>query len=466
MMREFDRMAVVGGGTSGLVAALLMKARYPQLELDIIASEAQGIIGVGEGSTEHWAHFMRLVGITHEDMVRHCGATFKYGIRFKGWQTQGDYTHSISENYKIDGAWIYPDLIAQGAQPDDLVSAYVLNSQHRAPWGDCAPMHFDTQLLNQYLRELCQQRGICIINADVQGYTANTEGGIQSLTTDLGPAHYGFYIDATGFNRLLVGSYLAQPWEDDAHLPMDSAWAWQTAVDHEIPSYTQANAHSTGWSWKIPTQTHWGYGHVFTSQYTSAEQALADIHEQHPNVKPRLLKFHAGRLTRSWVANVAAVGIASSFLEPLEATTIGMSIQQSLALTELIRPWIQGSSSDLVYNEFSEGVYTNARDLVRCHYVTDRRDSEFWRAINSQTLPQSLMTKLAQWQTRPPEDADFPPGVLFRAANWQQVLHGQRLSRPWQITNRQAQQHLKELNDSIATTHWVSHRTAIQTILA
>lgn len=464
-MREFDRMAVVGGGTSGLVAALLMKARYPQLELDIIASEAQGIIGVGEGSTEHWAHFMQLVGITHEDMVRHCAATFKYGIRFKGWQTQGDYTHSISENYKINGAWIYPDLIAQGAQPDELVSAYVLDSQHRAPWGDCQPMHFDTQLLNQYLRRLCEQRGICIINAVVQGWQSNGQGGIAALTTDLGPAHYGFYIDATGFNRLLVGDYLGSEWLDDAHLPMNSALAWQTPVDDQIPSWTQAQADSSGWTWKIPTQTHWGYGRVFSTDYMSVEQARAEIAGQFPNVKPRLLQFHAGRLAESWRGNVAAVGIASSFLEPLEATTIGMSIQQTLALTQLIAPWIRGQLSQNAYNEFSQGLYTNARDLVRCHYITDRRDTEFWREINNQALPQTLMHRLAQWQSRPPEDADFEPGSLFKSANWTQVLHGQKLSRPWQINNTQAEQHLKELNDSIATSTWVSHRAAINQIL-
>ena len=36
-----------------------------------------GIIGVGEGSTEHWSRFMDFVGIQAGEMIRECDATFK-----------------------------------------------------------------------------------------------------------------------------------------------------------------------------------------------------------------------------------------------------------------------------------------------------------------------------------------------------------------------------------------------------
>lgn len=49
---------IVGGGTSGCVSALMLKTAYPQKNIKIIESKKLGIIGVGEGSTEHWKSFV------------------------------------------------------------------------------------------------------------------------------------------------------------------------------------------------------------------------------------------------------------------------------------------------------------------------------------------------------------------------------------------------------------------------
>ena len=51
-------ICVVGGGTAGFVAALILKKAYPSILIQIIESSKIGTIGVGEGSTEHWKEFM------------------------------------------------------------------------------------------------------------------------------------------------------------------------------------------------------------------------------------------------------------------------------------------------------------------------------------------------------------------------------------------------------------------------
>jgi 2-polyprenyl-6-methoxyphenol hydroxylase-like FAD-dependent oxidoreductase len=86
-----DSLCILGGGTSGLVSALMMRQAYPNLKITMIESSQIGIIGVGEGSTEHWKKFMTHIGISLPELVREAGATFKIGIKFTNWQGDGKH---------------------------------------------------------------------------------------------------------------------------------------------------------------------------------------------------------------------------------------------------------------------------------------------------------------------------------------------------------------------------------------
>ena len=61
MNRKF---ILVGGGTAGYVTALILKEKFQEnIDIKIIRSKDIGIIGVGEGSTEHWSEFLSFVKI-------------------------------------------------------------------------------------------------------------------------------------------------------------------------------------------------------------------------------------------------------------------------------------------------------------------------------------------------------------------------------------------------------------------
>ena len=62
-MKIINSIAIVGGGTAGLVSALILKKRFPNIQIDVIRSNKIGIVGVGEGSTEHWNEFLKFLGI-------------------------------------------------------------------------------------------------------------------------------------------------------------------------------------------------------------------------------------------------------------------------------------------------------------------------------------------------------------------------------------------------------------------
>lgn len=49
---------IAGSGTAGLIAAIYLRKAFPNSLITIVSSTEIGIIGVGEGSTEHWRSFM------------------------------------------------------------------------------------------------------------------------------------------------------------------------------------------------------------------------------------------------------------------------------------------------------------------------------------------------------------------------------------------------------------------------
>ena len=92
---------IVGGGTAGFVTALILKEKYREhIDIKVIKSKDIGIIGVGEGSTEHWNDFINFVNIHPDEMIKECGATFKFGIMFEDWGNK-NYLHSIDTDYEI-----------------------------------------------------------------------------------------------------------------------------------------------------------------------------------------------------------------------------------------------------------------------------------------------------------------------------------------------------------------------------
>ena len=68
-MKNVKSLNVVGGGTAGLIAALILKERS-NLEVSLIYSSNVGIVGVGEGSTEHFAEFMKFIGIKPSQIIK------------------------------------------------------------------------------------------------------------------------------------------------------------------------------------------------------------------------------------------------------------------------------------------------------------------------------------------------------------------------------------------------------------
>lgn len=434
---KVKKIAIVGGGTAGAVTALILRKTYENLEIDLVESDKIGIVGVGEGSTEHWQTFMQHCDISTTELIKNTDATFKYGINFENWTgDNSSYIHSISSAFNMssqsNSKFVYSYLISKGAQPSDLVHKYIAKSLHRMPFFTINQFHFDTNKLNKFLHDLCDSRNIKTIKAEVKEVKLAEDGSIDCLITEADQTlKYDLYVDCTGFHRVLLHKAMGVKWKSyNKYLPMNSAIAFPTETTEKIPSWTLARAMNSGWLWRIPTQQRYGNGYVFNDNFTSFEQAVQEVEQYygHEIDVRKKVSFDAGSLEKFWVKNCVAIGLSSSFVEPLEASSIGCSIQQAMKLNTVLPAYMPGVNTEMAVNAFNtecDELLENILDYIALHYVTPRNDTEFWKSTHSLPKPPGLEERLELYKHKMPSPAEFlNRKVMFKEANWIVVMHG------------------------------------------
>lgn len=417
------KICIVGGGTAGLVTALILKTRFSSLKIDIVKSDKIGIIGVGEGSTEHWKEFATFAGITIKELITETDATLKNGIMFENW-TKQKYLHNNIDS--INGIRIsqyqsgYAYTIVNNLKPKDYTNKDCWNNNVK--YSDLPhQFHFNTFKLNNFLLKKCKEKNINIYEDEIIKVNIKKDN-IESIESKSKKYKHDFYVDSTGFKRLLI-SKLGAKWKSySKYLPMNEAIAFPTKDTKEYTPYTLAKAMTSGWLWRIPTQGRWGNGYVFNNKYINAEQAQKECEKYlgHKIEIGKNIKFEAGTLDRVWINNCVATGLSSSFIEPLEASSIGTSIQQAFMLMHFI---INYKQTDIdLYNTRFKFMVENIRDFVLLHYLTGKKDSKFWKEFKP-NLPLSLKLNLKKWKHRLPIREDFPGGYhLFNENNFVIIL--------------------------------------------
>ena len=214
-------VGIVGSGTAGMIAAIIIRQAFPSSDVTVISSSKIGIIGVGEGSTEHWKKFMDLCEIPLHDLLTQTDATHKYGIRFENWHTKNpDYFHSVSgddsvycwNNYGLYAGFIEKNQLLTTAMTTDgfLKNRIRKHNLHN----NTNQYHFDTMKLNAFFEKLCFERRIKVIDAEVKDIALNLENGnIESVVLEnTATVEADFWIDATGLKRLLMTKLGAEKW--------------------------------------------------------------------------------------------------------------------------------------------------------------------------------------------------------------------------------------------------------------
>lgn len=440
MAQIAQHIAIVGGGTAGWLATLMLQdsAKRAGLDLRLTMIESSKIptVGVGEGSTAVFRQLLHHLGFDEFEFLRETEATIKYGIRHKDWRRVGftydgpiDDPHLVCENPPgVTSSWLNQYCVAAGRSVQEPHLFSYLLDRGKAPFvrGDDGRLlsvgpfhhayHFDQALVAKYLRK--KATGIEMLDAQVTGVRKGAESGdIETLLLDENrELNVDFVVDCTGFRRALITKEMGAQWVSYANdLPVNRAMPfWVDLKDgEELNPFTLAWARDAGWMWSIPTRARYGCGYVYSDQFKTPDEAQAEIEQALGHkIEPRNdIKIDSGRLDNAWIGNCLAVGLSSSFLEPLEATSIHGTIVQMMLFTQF---HLGIERQDIAkhrnaYNQVVARQVDDFRDFINLHYVSERDDTPFWQAVRSDFILPQVRERLAQWQERLPRRDDFTP---------------------------------------------------------
>jgi len=401
-----NKVIVLGGGSAGFMAALALKVKLPAIDVLVIRSREIGIIGVGEGSTVALTRFLHeYLRVGMKRFHETAQPTWKLGLKFL-WGPRPYFNYTFGPGLEAK----YPDLPKSSGyycddevEYSDLYSAMMTHDRvfERAAAGagagagprfhDSLSYHFENEKFVQFLESYAVAVGVRTLD-DTVLEVRQDEGGVAGLVLKSGVTETAdLYVDASGFASVLVGKAFGEPFVPfKSSLFCDRAvvGGWQR-TDEPIKPYTTCETMDAGWCWQIEHIGRINRGYVYASDFISDGEAEREFRGKNAKIaNTRVVRFVSGRYVRNWVKNVVAVGNASGFVEPLEATALGAIAMQSRLLADSIwesdrrpRPTQRDN-----YNDHHARNWDGIRGFIAVHYrFNTRLDTPFWRACRADT---------------------------------------------------------------------------------
>lgn len=432
------RIVIVGGGSAGWMAAAYLNAalnKGGQQVADIALIESPEVprIGVGEATIPNINHILAVIGIDQHDFMRRVDGTFKQSIKYVNWvnNDRSWYYHPFDRFLKapidrsalewlmsdrsipfVETVSLQPIMCELGLAPQTLDHREIGMPQKYA-------YHMDALKFADYLCELSTARGVSHYLDHVTEVEMAENGDISAIQTKGGKRlEADLFIDCTGFAALLIEKKLGVRWVDCSQwLLCDRAVTMPVPYEQHYPGYvrpyTTATALSAGWIWEIPLQDRRSLGYVHSSAFISedeAERELRDFEGGHAaSLDARIVHFKVGHREHAWTRNCVSIGLAGSFIEPLESTGLYLSDLAIVMLAEHFPYGDDMASLAFRFNRIMAIRFYEILDFINLHYcLTRREDTEFWREIrNPERVNDRLKAKLDYWRIKPPSPTDF-----------------------------------------------------------
>lgn len=458
-----NKIVIVGGGTAGWLTAGIIAAKHgktneqeKQTEVILVESPDVKNLGVGEGTWPTMRDTLRQIGLSERQFLQCCDAGFKQASKFVGWLDghREQYYHPFTQPLgygSVDMACHWSASLkdvdfeqwvcAQGTICERMLVPKLPNMPEYA-FNLNYGYHLNAGKFVGMLHQHCVDKlGVKYIQGHVEHVVPAENDDISAIVLADGNHIEGcLFIDCSGFSSILLGKHYQIPFRSQQRVLFnDRALAMQVEYTEEntpISSCTVASAQKNGWIWDIALQNRRGIGHVFSSNFTSTEQAekaLLTYVKNDPNLKKndlslREIKFNPGHREVFWYKNCVAIGVSAGFVEPLEATALVL-IEKSAEWISQQLPKDRNAMTVLAkrFNTLTLERWQEIIDFLKLHYVLSKRvDSDYWQEHqNISGIPESLQEALTLWKTQAPGIYESNQRFeLFSSASKQYVLYG------------------------------------------
>lgn len=406
----------MGGGTSGWMAALYFLNKSKKLNLNLkiklISSNDISPIGVGEGTLPSFSNFIEnICNIDKKEFLKETKGSFKYGVKFINWNFDNEYFYnpvssSIDYENGIEYKKLHFDILQYIINNDIKISQKNLQKKLLGEFFDILEnnivdlnivssysYHFSANLVIPFFKKKCLEFSefecvdatILDINYDENGFLRKIKIKINDNQEIFGD----FFINCLGFNsnNILSKEYFDINFWDD-YILNNSAFSIQVknSISEIIEPYTSATAKEYGWCWKIPQYEKTGYGYVYSNDFVTDEDKLYNdllktYNIEEKNIfKTKIVKSKPFFNKKQLHKNCLSLGLSSGFVEPLEATSLHMTLINLNTFFEFIENDIEFNENYVnIFNSKIEKNWENIFKFIIHHYHTNNPINDYWK---------------------------------------------------------------------------------------
>lgn len=422
-MKKIEKIVVVGGGSAGWMSAATMVRAFPKKEIVVIESKEYPVIGVGESTIQQLKEWTSYINLNEKDFMSYTDATYKFSIKFTDFfeKDSGSFHYPFGRPYieeSMSGIndWQIKKILNPSTPNSDFAETYFpilsLVEKNKISWNKDKALsnfdfhqgtayHFDAVKFAQWLKNrYCLPKGVKLIQDTVSKVNTDNSGVLSVVLSDGSIVYGDLFIDCTGWNSLLIGKALEEPFQDFSDtLPNNRAWATRipyTDIREEMEPFTNCTAIGNGWIWNIPTWQRIGTGYVYSDKYVSKEQALEEfkayliskkmkVHNPSRDVDSyeyKDISFRTGIHKRTFVKNVVAIGLSAGFIEPLESNGLLTVHEFLLYLVDSLNKETITEIDRKAYNTRVQKYFCDFAEFVALHYAfSNRTDTQYWRDV-------------------------------------------------------------------------------------
>lgn len=381
-------ICIIGTGASGWITCTTLKKLDFIKKITIIGSSKIPTIGVGESTTLDFVSSV-LSNVELKDFVKESDAAVKYGVVYKNWSKR-DFIHHFTNTQEEE----WKNMFGLGNKDPDT---YIHDLRRKKLWDfiqrnevsldyniHSHSWHFDAGKFINFLKNINLKDDKVSFVDDTIIDCKSVGEEVQYIVGESKKKYTAdYFVNCCGDNNLNEKIFKEEYISLSEYLLTNKAIVYPlqyTNKRDQFHPYTVSKTMDCGWRWITPTQSRIGTGYVFSDKHISVDEAtnefLKDIGDK--TLQPNEVDFKPRCNKRSFKTNSCTIGMASGFLEPLDAPGLSLTNDAIRFLIEILRSNKNTSTIIKSNNNYLFCQKSWCSFILQQYKTCWRNDTQFW----------------------------------------------------------------------------------------